>query len=310
MSSARWRCRAARAGQQVLISTGDKDMAQLVDELDHADQHHERHAARSRRRQGQVRRLSGADHRLPGAGRRQLRQHSRHRQGGPEDRRQVAAAVRHARRALAHVAEIAGKVGENLRAGLATLELSRQLATIRTDLELPLDARASSRRRARHRARCASCTRATSCARCCGSSSRRGAAAAARTARRAACRHAGADAPRRRARRRRRAERPRRRRRSSATTRRSPTGRTSSAGSSALRSARRCSPSTPRPPSLDYMQAEIVGVSFCIEPGRGGLRAAGARLRRRARAARSRARARSAASRCSRTPSAASSAST
>ncbi|HEY6450964.1 MAG TPA: DNA polymerase I, partial [Steroidobacteraceae bacterium] len=40
---------------------------------------------------------------------------------------------------LAHVAEIPGKVGENLRAGLAILELSRQLATIRTDLALPLD---------------------------------------------------------------------------------------------------------------------------------------------------------------------------
>src|SRR5436853_5716262 len=39
---------------------------------------------------------------------------------------------------IAHVAEVPGKVGENLRAGLATLELSRRLATIRTDLELPL----------------------------------------------------------------------------------------------------------------------------------------------------------------------------
>src|SRR5581483_6466005 len=38
---------------------------------------------------------------------------------------------------IAHAAEIPGKVGENLRAGLQTLELSRQLATIHTDLELP-----------------------------------------------------------------------------------------------------------------------------------------------------------------------------
>src|SRR6266853_1326423 len=36
------------------------------------------------------------------------------------------------------VAEVPGKVGENLRTGLATLELSRRLATIRTDLALPL----------------------------------------------------------------------------------------------------------------------------------------------------------------------------
>src|SRR4029077_17969333 len=39
---------------------------------------------------------------------------------------------------VAHVAEIPGKVGENLRLGLATLELSRRLAPIRTDLELPV----------------------------------------------------------------------------------------------------------------------------------------------------------------------------
>jgi len=41
-------------------------------------------------------------------------------------------------RLATHVAEIPGKVGENLRLGLATLELSRRLATIRTDLDLPL----------------------------------------------------------------------------------------------------------------------------------------------------------------------------
>src|SRR4029077_15675592 len=35
-------------------------------------------------------------------------------------------------------AEVPGKVGENLRSGLTTLELSRRLATIRTDLALPL----------------------------------------------------------------------------------------------------------------------------------------------------------------------------
>ena len=39
---------------------------------------------------------------------------------------------------VAHAQEISGKVGENLRAGLATLELSRKLATIHTNLEMPL----------------------------------------------------------------------------------------------------------------------------------------------------------------------------
>jgi DNA polymerase I len=39
---------------------------------------------------------------------------------------------------VAHAAEISGKVGENLRAGFDRLELSRKLATIHTDLDLPL----------------------------------------------------------------------------------------------------------------------------------------------------------------------------
>src|ERR1700693_4021992 len=39
---------------------------------------------------------------------------------------------------IGRVAEVPGKVGENLRTGLTTLELSRRLATIRTDLTLPL----------------------------------------------------------------------------------------------------------------------------------------------------------------------------
>src|SRR5207245_8740610 len=39
---------------------------------------------------------------------------------------------------IGHVAEVPGKVGENLRTGLTTLELSRRLATIRADLTLPL----------------------------------------------------------------------------------------------------------------------------------------------------------------------------
>ena len=39
---------------------------------------------------------------------------------------------------VADAANVTGKVGENLRAGLATLELARKLATIRTDITLPL----------------------------------------------------------------------------------------------------------------------------------------------------------------------------
>jgi DNA polymerase I len=40
---------------------------------------------------------------------------------------------------LAHADEITGKVGENLRAAFEVVALSRRLATIRTDLEVPLD---------------------------------------------------------------------------------------------------------------------------------------------------------------------------
>src|SRR5262249_62350578 len=39
---------------------------------------------------------------------------------------------------VANAAQIPGKVGENLREGLKTLELARKLATIHTDLDLPL----------------------------------------------------------------------------------------------------------------------------------------------------------------------------
>jgi DNA polymerase-1 len=39
---------------------------------------------------------------------------------------------------VADAANVGGKVGENLRAGLATLDLARKLATIRTDIPLPL----------------------------------------------------------------------------------------------------------------------------------------------------------------------------
>jgi DNA polymerase-1 len=41
-------------------------------------------------------------------------------------------------RLVADAASVGGKVGDNLRAGLGTLELARKLATIRTDLVLPL----------------------------------------------------------------------------------------------------------------------------------------------------------------------------
>ena len=90
-------CRAAQAGQSVLISTGDKDMAQLVNDSITLINTMSNSRAGSRRRQGEVRCLPRTDHRLPRAGRRQLGQHSRASTRWARRPREVAAAVRHAR---------------------------------------------------------------------------------------------------------------------------------------------------------------------------------------------------------------------
>ncbi len=131
-------CRAAHAGQQVLISTGDKDMAQLVNDsitlintmnnavLDRAgvkakfDVFPEQIIDYLALIGDSSDNIPGIDKVGPKTGAKLLQQY------GSLDG------------IIAHVDEISGRVGENLRAGLATLELSRRLATIRTDLELPL----------------------------------------------------------------------------------------------------------------------------------------------------------------------------
>ncbi|TLY66631.1 MAG: DNA polymerase I, partial [Gammaproteobacteria bacterium] len=130
--------RAAQAGQQVLISTGDKDMAQLVDgsitlinTMNNAVLDRDGVKAKFDVYPEQMvdflaligdssDNIPGIDKVGPKTGARLLQQY-----GGLDE-------------LIAHVAEVPGRVGENLRAGLATLELSRRLATIRTDLELPL----------------------------------------------------------------------------------------------------------------------------------------------------------------------------
>ena len=67
---------------------------------------------------------------------------------------------------IAHAAEITGKVGENLRSELPALELSRKLATIDTSLELDVTPEATAGRCAGSRSGCGLLYARSSCA-CC-----------------------------------------------------------------------------------------------------------------------------------------------
>ena len=131
-------CRAAREGHSVLISTGDKDMAQLVDGsitlintmsnsvLDRAgvkakfDVYPEQII-------DYLALVGDSSDNIPGI-----------EKVGPKTAAKWLGQYGTLDNLVAHAQEISGKVGENLRAGLATLELSRKLATIHTNLEMPL----------------------------------------------------------------------------------------------------------------------------------------------------------------------------
>ena len=131
-------CRAAREGHTVLISTGDKDMAQLVDgsitlintmsnsTLDRAgvkakfDVYPEQII-------DYLALVGDSSDNIPGI-----------EKVGPKTAAKWLGQYGTLDNLIAHATEISGKVGENLRAGLATLELSRKLATIRTNIEVPL----------------------------------------------------------------------------------------------------------------------------------------------------------------------------
>jgi DNA polymerase-1 len=131
-------CRAAAAGQRVLISTGDKDMAQLVNEsitlintmsnstLDRAgvklkfDVFPEQIV-------DYLALVGDSSDNIPGIS-----------MVGPKTAAKLLGQYGSVDVLIERVAEVAGKVGDNLRAGLETLALSRSLARLRTDLELPL----------------------------------------------------------------------------------------------------------------------------------------------------------------------------
>ena len=132
-------CRAAAAGQQVVISTGDKDMAQLVNDhitlvntmsnsvLDRAgvkakfDVYPEQII-------DYLALVGDSSDNIPGIDK-----------VGPKTAAKWLNKYGTLDGLLAHAAEVEGKVGDNLRAGLETLALSRKLATISCDLQLPLD---------------------------------------------------------------------------------------------------------------------------------------------------------------------------
>ncbi len=135
---------ATAGGSATVISTGDKDFAQLVD--------------------GHVTLVNTMDNtKLDRAGVEQkfgvspeqiidylalvgdyVRQHPGRARRRTEDGGEVAAAVPRPRHAEgAAPARSAGKIGERLRESLGQLDLSKQLATIRCDVELPLKPRRS-----------------------------------------------------------------------------------------------------------------------------------------------------------------------
>ncbi|MBV8909812.1 MAG: DNA polymerase I, partial [Gammaproteobacteria bacterium] len=131
-------CRAARAGQTVLISTGDKDMAQLVSGsitlintmtnavLDR-DGVKLKFDVYPEQMVDYIALIGDTIDNIPGIDK-----------VGPKTAAKLLQQYCGLDELIGRIAEVPGKVGENLRTGLATLELSRRLATIRTDLELPL----------------------------------------------------------------------------------------------------------------------------------------------------------------------------
>src|SRR6266702_4839108 len=131
-------CRAAKAGKSVLISTGDKDMAQLVDGsitlvntmtnsvLDRAGVK-AKFDVFPEQIIDYLALVGDSSDNIPGI-----------EKVGPKTAAKWLNQFQTLDNLVANAGEIAGKVGENLRAGLTTLELSRKLATIHVDLDLPL----------------------------------------------------------------------------------------------------------------------------------------------------------------------------
>jgi len=131
--------RAAAAGNPVLISTGDKDMAQLVDGRitlinTMSNTRMDRDGVKAKfdvwpeQIIDYLALVGDSSDNIPGIDK-----------VGPKTAAKWLGTYQTLDNLIAHAAEVSGKVGENLRAGLDTLALSRKLATIRTDVELAED---------------------------------------------------------------------------------------------------------------------------------------------------------------------------
>ncbi len=129
--------RAASAGMEVVISTGDKDMAQLVnDRITLVNTMFETRLDRAGVKAkfdvlpeqivDYLALVGDTADNIPGVPK-----------VGPKTAAKWLGEYGSVENIVAHATDIAGKVGESLRDNLATLELSRKLATIRLDLELP-----------------------------------------------------------------------------------------------------------------------------------------------------------------------------
>jgi DNA polymerase-1 len=129
--------RAAREGLEVVISTGDKDMAQLVDDRitlvnTMFDTRLDRAGVKAKfdvmpeQIVDYLALVGDASDNIPGVPK-----------VGPKTAAKWLGEYGSAEGIVAHATDIAGKVGESLRENLRTLELSRRLATIRRDLDLP-----------------------------------------------------------------------------------------------------------------------------------------------------------------------------
>ncbi|MEZ5488678.1 MAG: DNA polymerase I [Steroidobacteraceae bacterium] len=138
--------RATAAGQRVLISTGDKDMAQLVDERTTlintmSGSVYDRDGVKAKfdvwpeQIIDYLALVGDSSDNIPGIDK-----------VGPKTAAKWLAQYHTLDALIANAAEVPGKAGENLRAGLQTLELARQLATIRCDCDLPTEAEDLTRR--------------------------------------------------------------------------------------------------------------------------------------------------------------------